>query len=63
MAAVAIVKDSSWAEAREIPCPAYIDNTWVEQPDNPRKILIWENFDRKKIMADYYNTLHRSHQS
>ncbi len=54
MAAVAIVKDPSWAEATEIPCPAYVDNNWVEQPENPRKVLIWENFNREQIMADFY---------
>ncbi len=54
MAAVAIVKDPTWASAREIPCPVYIDKQWVEQPANLRKILVWENFNRDKIIADFY---------
>lgn len=54
MAAVAIVKDPSWASAREIPCPVYIDEEWVEQPGNPRKILVWEYFNRDEIIADFY---------
>lgn len=54
MAAVAIVKDASWATANEIPCPLYEDGQWVEQPDNPRKILVWENFNREEIIADFY---------
>ena len=54
MAAVAIVKDPSWASALEIPCPVYMDEQWVEQPDNPRKILVWENFNRDAIIADFY---------
>lgn len=57
MAAVAIVKDPSWAEAREIPCPLYINDVWVEQPANGRKISIWENFQTEAIMADFYATL------
>lgn len=56
MAAVAIVKDPSWATASEIPCPAYLENQWVELPDNPRKIIVWENFDRDLIIEDFYNS-------
>lgn len=54
MAAVAIVKDPSWATTQEIPSPVYIDNVWVEQPNNPRKILVWENFNRDEIITDFY---------
>ncbi len=57
MAAVAIVKDPSWATARQIPCPILINNTWIEREGNKRKIIIWENFDREKIMKDFYQTM------
>jgi len=57
MAAVAIVKDSTWATATEIPCPVLINNAWVEQPDNPRKIIVWENFKKELIIEDLYKTL------
>ncbi len=57
MAAVAIVKNPEWAEASKIPCPIMIDEVWVEQPDNERKIVVWENFDKVKIMDDFYATL------
>jgi hypothetical protein len=57
MAAVAIVKNPAWAETKEIPCPVYINNQWVEQHSNNRKITIWENFDRDAIMDDFYATL------
>ena len=60
MAAVAIVKDPAWAEAIEIPSPLYIDNAWVEQPENSRMITIWENFNADAIMADFYATLEGS---
>jgi len=60
LAAVAIVKDPSWAEAREVPCPLYLSNTWVEQPENDRKILVWENFDSDAIVSDLYNTLEKN---
>ena len=57
MAAVAIVKDPTWAETSEIQSPLYIDNNWVEQPVNSRMITIWENFNADAIMTDFYSTL------
>jgi len=60
LAAVAIVKDPSWAEAREIPCPLYLNNAWVEQPENHRKIIVWENFDSNAIVSDLYKTLEKN---
>lgn len=57
MAAVAIVKNPEWAQVKEIPAPVYIDRTWVEQPDNSRKIIIWEYFDRDAIMEDFYSVM------
>ncbi len=62
MAAVAIVKDPSWAEASEIPSPLYVDNNWVEQAGNSRMITIWENFNSDAIMTDFYSTLERASQ-
>jgi len=56
MAAVAIVKDSSWATGSVIPAPILVDGKWVERPENTRKILIWEDFDREKILTDFYAT-------
>jgi len=56
MAAVAIVKDPSWASATMIPSPVYMNGRWVEQPENRRKITIRENFDRDLIMADFFSS-------
>ncbi len=57
MAAVAVVKNPSWAEAKQIPCPVLIDNEWQECPDNPRSITVWEYFDRDKIIEDFFRTM------
>ncbi len=57
MAAVAIVKNPDWAESLTIPCPIMIDEGWVDQPNNTRKIILWENFDSDKIMSDFYSSL------
>jgi hypothetical protein len=57
MAAVAIVKNPAWATAVEMPAPILKGDGWVDRPDNPRKIILWENFDRKAIMADFYDRM------
>ena len=57
MAAVAIVKNPSWAKSYEMPAPVMIDEKWIEQPENERKILLWEHFDKEKIMTDFYASL------
>lgn len=57
MAAVAIVKNPEWAQPKTIPCPIMEDSVWVERPDNLRKIILWENFNRDAIIKDFYSTL------
>lgn len=57
MAAVAIVRNKAWAAPREIPAPILTDGRWSERPDNKRKIVIWENFDRSSIMADFFDRM------
>lgn len=61
MAAVAIVKNPSWAKATQIPGPVLLENKWVDQPDNPRTIIVWEDFSKEKIMADFYETMEGNH--
>jgi inosine-uridine nucleoside N-ribohydrolase len=57
MAAVAIVKDPAWASALEIPAPLLVKNKWRERPANERSIIVWENFDREKILGDFFQSL------
>lgn len=57
MAAVAIVKNSSWAVSSQIPGPKLVDGRWVERPENFRKITLWENFNKGKIMQDFYSSM------
>jgi hypothetical protein len=59
MAAVSVVKNPAFAHARRIPAPQLVDGKWVERPDNPRTIVLWENFDRDAIMQDFYATMDR----
>ena len=57
VAAVAVVKNEAWAESKTIPAPVYLDNRWVERPNNPRKIVVWEWFDVYGIMNDFFITM------
>ena len=57
MAAVAIVKNTAWAEARSIAAPILENGAWRDRPDNPRSIVIRENFDKKAIVDDFYATM------
>ena len=54
LTAVAIAKNPAWAERVVIGAPRFADGKWVNRPDNPRKIVIWENFDKDGIMQDFY---------
>jgi inosine-uridine nucleoside N-ribohydrolase len=57
MAAVAIVKNPDWAEQKTIPAPQLKGVTWIDQPGNENKIIIWENFDRYAIVNDFFEQL------
>lgn len=57
MVAVAIVKNPAWGTKKQIAAPLYISNQWVDRPSTSRKISVWENFDKKEILADFFRTL------
>jgi purine nucleosidase len=57
MVAVAIVKNPEWGKKTLYPAPKLINNQWVENPGNPRRIAVWGDFDKERIIADYYQTM------
>ena len=57
MAAVAIVKNPNWAKQKNIPKPKLIDGRWHERPNNPDHITLWENFEKGKIIDDYFSSM------
>lgn len=57
LAAVAIVKDSSWAQARRVHAPRLQVDGWAERPGNQHTIVVRENFDRESILEDFYRTM------
>ncbi|MEZ5071083.1 MAG: nucleoside hydrolase [Bacteroidales bacterium] len=60
LAAVAIVKDPSWAEKTEIPAPILRENQWIDRPANPRTVVLWENFNREEILEDLFTSLEKA---
>lgn len=57
MAAVAIVKNPEWAQKTEINAPRLNGISWVEQLENSKKIVIWENFNRDAIVNDLFGLM------
>jgi len=55
--AVALVKNPGWAERVEMSAPTWVNDAWKAQPENERKIIIWENYDKQGIIADFFNTM------
>ncbi len=59
MAAVAIVKNASWATPYKIPSPTLVNGKWINRPENSKKIIIWENFNKEKILQDFYHCMEK----
>jgi hypothetical protein len=57
LVALAVLKNSQWGEKRSIPAPILVDEKWVDRPQNQKRITLWENFDRKAIINDFYKSL------
>jgi len=57
MAAVAIVKEPSFASHFDIPAPILRDRRWTERRSNKRMIRVWEHFNKEAIINDFYETM------
>ena len=57
MAAVAIVKNPEWAEKKEIPSMLYKDGAWDAEPDLDTNLCIYEDFDKEKILEDFFSSV------
>ena len=57
MVAVALLKNKEWGASREIPAPIFINDQWVERPQNERRIVVWENFDRDGLIDDFFEVM------
>lgn len=57
MAAVAVVKNTTWADADTIPAPIMINKEWMQIQNNSRKIIVRENFNAKLILEDFFSNM------
>jgi purine nucleosidase len=57
MAAVAILKNPTWATKTEIPAPVLSGNHWISKSSNESKIWLWENFNRDMIIQDLFDSM------
>lgn len=60
MAAVAVVKNPDWAKQKTISAPKLNGKSWVEQPNNNNKIVIWEDFNKDAIVNDFFTKLNQN---
>ncbi|WP_238934881.1 nucleoside hydrolase [Aurantibacter crassamenti] len=60
MVAVAVLKNQSWGKTRTIATPILIDGKWVERPNNSRKIVLWEDFNKEALLADFFETMQKA---
>ena len=54
MVALAVLKNPDWGERRSVPAPRLAQDKWEERPDNPRTVVLWENFDEPGILGDFF---------
>lgn len=60
MVVLAIIKNENWGDQKVIPAPKLVGEGWEEQPNNPNKIIIWENFDSYAIVNDLFELMKKT---
>ena len=55
--ALAILKNHSWAEKVIVKGVSFDGENWGSLGNVERTIVIWENFDKKSILDDFYTTM------
>ncbi len=60
MAAVAIVKNPTWAELKTLRGIHMEKEKWVIDKASQREVLLWENFDKEAILQDFFTALEKS---
>jgi inosine-uridine nucleoside N-ribohydrolase len=59
MAAVAVLKNPTWAQKVKIPAPQLSGNSWIVKDKAKHSIWIWENFKRDAIIEDMFRGLNK----
>lgn len=54
---LSILKQPAWGEKQVINAPLFVNNTWVQQPQAVREVVLWENFKAKEIINDFFTVM------
>lgn len=60
MVVIAILKNPEWGTPHEIPAPKLVGQAWEEQPENPHKIIYWDEFNRDGIVIDLFTQMEKA---
>ena len=60
MVVLAVLKNEAWGEKVEIPAPKLVGDSWIDRPENRRKIIYWQNFNRDAIVNDLFDLMQKS---
>ncbi len=60
--ALAVLKEPRWGRPLMVPAPKLVGQGWEKRPNNSRQVIFWENFDKEKILADFYETMERANR-
>ena len=59
MVAIAVVKDATFGEIKEVSVPLLEETEWDHDSSTRFKVRMWENFDKQAILKDFFNTMDR----
>ncbi len=57
VAAIAVVKNAGFAQARVVAAPELRDDRWSDRPDAGHSVTFYEMFDRCSIVADFFDSM------
>lgn len=57
MVVLAILKNPEWGTKHTIPAPKLVGHAWEDQPENPHKIVYWDEFNRDGIVNDLFTKM------
>jgi len=60
MVVIAILKNPEWGTPHEIPAPKLVGQAWEDQPENPHKIIYWDEFNRDGIVNDLFTQMEKA---
>lgn len=60
MVVLAVLKNPAWGTRHEIPAPKLVGQAWEDQPNNPHKIVYWDEFNRDAIVNDLFTLMEKA---